>query len=100
MMMMMGFAMGTSSPLHSTPYCSFPSSSQPLFFNYSQRKPHDFTKKRKLYACMQHPEPNDDVFCHRRAILFVGISVLPFLNLKAKAAQNLAPDELGMFDFK
>nr|GEU64220.1 hypothetical protein [Tanacetum cinerariifolium] len=34
-------------------------------------------------------QPNDDAFCHRRAFLFMGLSVLPFLNLKAKAAQNL-----------
>lgn len=48
---------------------------------------------------MQHPEPNDGVLCQRRAILFMGISVLPFLNLKAKAFENLASDKLGMFDF-
>ncbi|KAI3759671.1 hypothetical protein L6452_07658 [Arctium lappa] len=95
---MMGFAMGTSSPLqsssstyhHHPPFPSFSSSSPPFFF---QRNTHDFSKKRRIYACMQNHE-NDDVSCGRRAILFVGISVLPFLNLKSKAAENLAPDEL------
>ncbi|KAJ0436584.1 hypothetical protein HanHA300_Chr16g0592401 [Helianthus annuus] len=91
---MMGFAVGASPPLH------FPSSSQPLFFNFCHTKPHDFTKTRKVYACIQPNEPNDDVFCHRRAILFMGISVLPFLNLKAKAFENLAPHESGMLVFK
>lgn len=42
---------------------------------------------------MQQHDPNKDDFCQRRAILFMGVSVLPFLNLKARAVENSAPDE-------
>ncbi|MFS7974244.1 hypothetical protein Hanom_Chr09g00866301 [Helianthus anomalus] len=87
----MGFVMGIS---------TFSSSSQPHFFYSHHRKPHEFGKRRRIYACMQHHDPNDDVFCHRRAFLFMGVAVLPFLNLKARAFENLAPDESGMFDFE
>ncbi|KAJ0528089.1 hypothetical protein HanHA300_Chr09g0341341 [Helianthus annuus] len=80
----MGFVMGIS---------TFSSSSQPHFFYSHHRKPHEFGKRRRIYACMQHHDPNDDVSCHRRAFLFMGVAVLPFLNLKARAFENLAPDE-------
>lgn len=49
---------------------------------------------------MQQHDPNKDDFCQRRAILFMGVSVLPFLNLKARAVENSAPDESGMLDFQ
>ncbi|KAK9054699.1 hypothetical protein SSX86_025778 [Deinandra increscens subsp. villosa] len=98
----MGLAMGGSPPLHSPSYHplfpSISSSSHPRPLYSCHRRPHDFSKARKVYSCIQNHDHNDDVSCQRRSILFMGISFLPFLNLKARALENLAPDESGMFE--
>ncbi|KAB1218588.1 MAR-binding filament-like protein 1-1 [Morella rubra] len=44
-------------------------------------------------AFMHHEGPNEDVHRKRRAMLFVGISVLPFLQLKARALEGLGTKE-------
>ncbi|KAK1422464.1 hypothetical protein QVD17_25600 [Tagetes erecta] len=92
MMMMMGFKLGTSSPLH---FPSISSSSQPLFFNSHHGNTHGCSKRKKIEACVQiqYHDPKDNVLCKRRSIIFMGISFLPFLNLKARAFENLDPDE-------
>ena len=73
----MAFFVGSSCFLHS-PLCQsrFPSSSasQPMF----------------LYSCTRNAETNHSVHLKRRAILFVGITVLPLLQLKARAFEGLA----------
>lgn len=43
---------------------------------------------------MHHEGPNEDVHRKRRAMLFVGISVLPFLQLKARALEGLGTSKL------
>ncbi|KAC9657508.1 hypothetical protein E3N88_39569 [Mikania micrantha] len=90
----MGFAMAVSPPSHSASYQSlFPSISSSLQPPFCHTKPLDFSKRRHVYATIQRHDLNDDVSRHRRAILFVGFSFIPFLNLKAKALQNSASDE-------
>lgn len=41
-------------------------------------------------ASLRQEDPNDAVSCKRRAIMLVGISVLPFLQLRANALEGLA----------
>lgn len=40
-------------------------------------------------ACMGQEDPMEIVFRRKRAVLFLGISVLPFLQLRAKALEGL-----------
>lgn len=96
---LMGFAVG--SYLNSPGYYSlFPISAQPCssqseFLNFFQRNADNKWKNRSAMACMQNGDPNDTtVFCKRRAILFMGISILPLLKLRAEAVEGLA-GELG-----
>ncbi|KAG5537661.1 hypothetical protein RHGRI_024942 [Rhododendron griersonianum] len=104
----MSFGMGSScfphSPSPSSCSAYSPFSSQSVFF-YSFSRNGGFKGKnrtRTTMACIHQENPNDGVFCKRRAILFVGISVLPFLQLKAKPLEGLATEEpgLGMADQK
>ena len=43
---------------------------------------------------MHHEEPNNNVHCKRRAILLVGISVLPLLQLRAGALEGTGTSKL------
>ena len=92
--------MGTSCFLHTPLYHSlFPSSSSSSsssqsFLLHSRNGSSD-RKKRTAMACMPHGSPDESFECKRRAILFMGISVLPFLNLRATAFKDLATSELG-----
>ena len=93
----MGFLVGSSCFLHS-PLCqsrflsssSSSSSSQPMFLYSCTRNAE--TKKKNIapMASMHHEDPNHSVHLKRRAILFVGITVLPLLQLKARALEGLA----------
>ena len=89
----MAFFVGSSCFLHS-PLCQsrFPSSSasQPMFLYSCTRNAE--TKKKNIapMASMHHEDPNHSVHLKRRAILFVGITVLPLLQLKARALEGLA----------
>lgn len=95
----MAFEMGSSCLLHSPiHHCFFPpssSSSHSIFFYSFQRNANNKKrrKNRTLVACMNHQDPNDIVFFKKRAILFMGISILPLLKLRESAAQGLAPGE-------
>lgn len=51
---------------------------------------------RTTMACIRQEKPNEGVLCKRKAILFVGISVLPFLQLKAKPLEGLAIEKAGL----
>ncbi|KAA8541822.1 hypothetical protein F0562_022974 [Nyssa sinensis] len=96
----MGFVTGSSSllpsPLHHSIFptsSSLPCSSQSVFLNSCSRN-EDNKKNRIALACMHHESPNDSGFCQRRAILFVGISVLPLLKLQAKSLEGSATVDL------
>ncbi|CAN4086785.1 unnamed protein product [Withania somnifera] len=52
-------------------------------------------KKRSVMACMHLESQKASDFCRRRTILFVGFSVLPLLNLRATAVQDLSVDSQG-----
>lgn len=45
-------------------------------------------KKRPVLLCMQSENQKEGDLCRRRTILFVGFSVLPLLNLRAKAFEE------------
>ena len=89
----MGFFVGSSCFLHS-PLCQshFPSSSasQPMFLYSCTRNAKTKRKNIAPMASMCHEGPNHSVHLKRRAILFVGITVLPLLQLKARALEGLA----------
>ncbi|MBA0836409.1 hypothetical protein Goarm_008629, partial [Gossypium armourianum] len=90
----MGFVIGSSCYLQ-TPISncqllfSSSSSSQSVFFNLrnaeSKRRSRSF---RPPMASLSHQDPNDHVSRKRRAVLLVGISILPFLQLRANAVQG------------
>ncbi|KAK2984874.1 hypothetical protein RJ640_008639 [Escallonia rubra] len=90
----MGFTMGSSCFIHSPLHHSiFPtSSSQPLLLNTCQRNASGKRKYKTAVASMHQENPNDSLFYKRRAILFVGSSILPLLKLRAIAAEGLAPE--------
>ncbi|XWS16373.1 hypothetical protein CRYUN_Cryun34aG0081500 [Craigia yunnanensis] len=87
----MGFMIGSSCYLQapiSTSQVLFPSS-ESVFFNVRNAG----TKRRRRsirppMASMTHEDPNEDVSRKRRAVLLVGISILPFLQLRAKALEG------------
>jgi hypothetical protein len=91
----MGFVMGSSCFLHS-PICQsrFPSSSQSIFFYSSTRNAETKRKSIDPRASMHHEDPNNNVHCKRRAILLVGISVLPLLQLRAGALEGTGTSKL------
>lgn len=95
----MGFAVGSSfnsPPYHSLfPIFSQPFSSHPEFLNFLHRNAYNKKKNRAAMACIRHGNPNDIVFCKRRAILFMSISILPLLKSRAEAVESLAAGELG-----
>ncbi|XP_022714933.1 MAR-binding filament-like protein 1-1 isoform X1 [Durio zibethinus] len=87
----MGFLLGCScylqAPLPNSQVLF--SSSQSVFFNIRNAE----TKRRRIsirppMAALTHEDPNDDVSSKRRAVLLVGISILPFLQLRAKALEG------------
>ncbi|KAK6284569.1 hypothetical protein POUND7_003521 [Theobroma cacao] len=87
----MVFVIGSSCYLQtliSNPQMLF-SSSQSVFFNVRNAE----TKRRRRsirspMACLAHEDPNDDVSSKRRAVLLVGMSILPFLQLRAQALEG------------
>lgn len=98
----MSFVMGSSCFLHS-PICQsrFPSSSQSIFFFSCTRNAE--TKRKKSIgpmASMRHEDPNNSVHCKRRAILFVGISILPLLQLRAGALEGTGTRKLTLKTLK
>ncbi|TYI81191.1 hypothetical protein E1A91_D05G137500v1 [Gossypium mustelinum] len=90
----MGFVIGSSCYLQ-TPISncqllfSSSSSSQSVFFNLrnaeSKRRSRSF---RPPMASLSHQDPNDHVSRKRRAVLLVGISILPYLQLRANAVEG------------
>ncbi|XVF26723.1 hypothetical protein REPUB_Repub14bG0043000 [Reevesia pubescens] len=88
----MGFVIGSSCYLQ-TPISNSQilfSSSQPVFFNLKNTE-----TKRKIrrsirppMTSLSHEYSNDDVSSKRRAVLLVGISILPFLQLRAEALEG------------
>ncbi|KAF3633103.1 MAR-binding filament-like protein 1-1 [Capsicum annuum] len=52
-------------------------------------------KKRPVLLCMQSENQKEGDLCRRRTILFVGFSVLPLLNLRAKAFEEWPVDSQG-----
>lgn len=45
---------------------------------------------------MRPGDPKDNIFSRRKTILLVGISVLPLLNLRARALDGLASSECSV----
>ncbi|KDO51184.1 hypothetical protein CISIN_1g036820mg [Citrus sinensis] len=90
----MDLVMGSSS--FKQPLLHFPSSSSSF---YSQSSlllctNNARTKRRNrlsAMASMRPGDPKDNIFTRRKTILLVGISVLPLLNLRARALDGLAP---------
>ena len=95
----MSFVMGSSCFLHPPlhhPHLSSPSYSSQCSLLYLRNA----EKQRKhriipMASLGQEGDPNDTISCKRRAVLFVGISVLPFLSSRARAFQDLATGEFG-----
>lgn len=91
--------MGSSSFIQ--PLLHFPSSSSSF---YSQSSlllctNNARTKRRNrlsAMASMRPGDPKDNIFIRRKTILLVGISVLPLLNLRARALDGLAPSECSV----
>uniref|UniRef100_A0A3N7FZZ5 Uncharacterized protein n=1 Tax=Populus trichocarpa TaxID=3694 RepID=A0A3N7FZZ5_POPTR len=85
------FSMGISYVLHSHFPSSTSSSSQPLSFHVKKNSNNnEMTGRRRVVsACMGQEDPKDIVFSKKRAVLFLGISVLPFLQLRARALEGL-----------
>ncbi|KAH8489986.1 hypothetical protein H0E87_022487 [Populus deltoides] len=91
------FSMGISYVLHShfpsstSSSSSSCSSSQPLSFHVKKNSNNnEMTGRRRVVsACMGQEDPKDIVFSKKRAVLFLGISVLPFLQLRARALEGL-----------
>ncbi|XP_065867288.1 MAR-binding filament-like protein 1-1 [Euphorbia lathyris] len=99
----MGFAIGSSHtllqnhyhyPSSSSSMSSFASNSH-LIFSYGKNYNVE-TKRRKMpsvVTCTRQDDPSDIVFSKKRAVLLVGISVLPFLQLRARALETLVTSE-------
>ncbi|KAJ6878423.1 serine/threonine-protein kinase GCN2 [Populus alba x Populus x berolinensis] len=86
------FSMGISYLLHSHfPSSTSSSSSQPLSLHVKKNSNNnEMTGRRRVVsACMGQEDPKDIVFSKKRAVLFLGISVLPFLQLRARALEGL-----------
>lgn len=101
-------AMGSSCFLQSPcPHSLFASSSShssslspshaPFFF--SPRNARNRKKLRLVMARMGAETPNDSDICNRRLILFVGISVLPLLQLRARAFEASPAGVLAILVF-
>jgi hypothetical protein len=56
-------------------------------------------RRRVVSACMGQEDPKDIVFSKKRAVLFFGISVLPFLQLRARALEGLVTSEFNFLVF-
>ncbi|MFQ6665397.1 hypothetical protein Gotur_032152 [Gossypium turneri] len=89
----MGFMIGSSCYLQnpiSNSQVRFPSS---LSVSFNIRNGETKRKRRKKrnfrppMACLTHEDPNDDVLGKRRAVLLVGISILPLLQLRSQALE-------------
>ncbi|MBA0829833.1 hypothetical protein Goarm_014411 [Gossypium armourianum] len=89
----MGFMIGSSCYLQnpiSNSQVRFPSS---LSVSFNIRNGETKRKRRKKrnfrppMACLTHEDPNDDVSGKRRAVLLVGISILPLLQLRSQALE-------------
>jgi hypothetical protein len=96
--------MGISYVLHShfpSSTSSSSSSSQPLSFHVKKNSNNnEMTGRRRVVsACMGQEDPMDIVFRKKRAILFLGISVLPFLQLRARALEGLVTSEFNFLVF-
>ncbi|XP_049356069.1 MAR-binding filament-like protein 1 [Solanum verrucosum] len=52
-------------------------------------------KKRPVMASLHSENQKESDFCNRRTVLFVGFSVLPLLNLRARALEGLSTDSQG-----
>lgn len=103
---MMGFAMGSTcfsqAPLHfsrfpfsSVSSCSCSSQSASLHTRNADAK----ERSGAPAALKSENYLNDDGFCKRRAILFLGISVFPLLQLKAQAIDSSPPGSLVLLIF-
>ncbi|XP_021674375.2 MAR-binding filament-like protein 1-1 isoform X2 [Hevea brasiliensis] len=87
----MGFAMGSSHLLqsHFLPSSSFSSShSHSVLLNAKNCNGKTKKKRATIVACTRQEDPDDIVFSKKRAVLFVGITVLPFLQLRARAIEG------------
>ena len=97
--------MGISYVLHShfpsSTSSSSSSSSQPLSFHVKKNSNNnEMTGRRRVVsACMGQEDPKDIVFSKKRAVLFLGISVLPFLQLRARALEGLVTSEFNFLVF-
>ena len=94
----MGFLVGSSSSCFLQPSLSYPlsssTSSRSIFFHSSS--PKNAEPKRRGTVPMASMNQDDSSYrspLQRRAILFVGISVLPLLQLRARALDGLATSE-------
>lgn len=96
----MDLVMGSSSFIQ--PLLHFPSSSSSSFYSQSSLllcTNNARTKRRNrlsAMASMRPGDPKDNIFIRRKTILLVGISVLPLLNLRARALDGLAPSECSV----
>ncbi|KAL0397067.1 UNVERIFIED_CONTAM: MAR-binding filament-like protein 1-1 [Sesamum calycinum] len=88
----MGFATGSSSFLHHSLFLP-PSSPCILQPPFSPRNGLTPRKIRTAISCSQQEiTPKDEDFCKRRAILFVGFSLIPLLNMRAEAVEGIAAE--------
>ncbi|KAL0463887.1 UNVERIFIED_CONTAM: MAR-binding filament-like protein 1-1 [Sesamum latifolium] len=88
----MGFATGSSSFLHHSLFLP-PSSPCILQPPFSPRNGLTPRKNRTAISCShQEITPKDEDFCKRRAILFVGFSLIPLLNMRAEAVEGIAAE--------
>ncbi|KAJ6715233.1 hypothetical protein OIU85_026712 [Salix viminalis] len=85
----MSFSMGSSYLLHSHFPSFASSSSQSVSFHVKNSNNNATERKRVVSACMGQENPKDIVLSKKRAILFLGISILPFLQLRARALEGL-----------
>ncbi|KAB2600829.1 MAR-binding filament-like protein 1-1 [Pyrus ussuriensis x Pyrus communis] len=88
----MGSSCFLHSPLSLSPFpSSSSSSSHPIFLCSSSRNADTRRRRTTLpMASLRQEDSNDGICSSRRAILFVGISVLPFLQLRGTALEGLA----------
>lgn len=94
----MGLLVGSPSRLQTPPQLPFSSSSSSSSLFPSQRKP--ATKRLGYAVCCTSGESDVGAAAgasRRRALLLVGISVLPFLKLGAMAAEGLMVDGQSKF---
>lgn len=104
----MGFVMGSSCYLQ-TPISNsqvlFSSSSQSVLFKVRNADTKN-RRKRSIrppppMVSLSHENPNEDVSSNRRAVLLVGISIIPFLQLRATALEGrtLSKSPINVFIF-